>query len=80
MHGSHDRTHRVTYTLWYTVYGLNYCLPLFIIFTVLNLKNALALLLQLTSNANASGIMIQPSIPVQIVQIVVAMFVMDTWQ
>ncbi|KAG6624153.1 very-long-chain aldehyde decarbonylase GL1-9-like [Carya illinoinensis] len=34
----------------------------------------------LTSKANASGIMIQPSIPVQIVQIVVAMFVMDTWQ
>ncbi|KAK7820378.1 very-long-chain aldehyde decarbonylase GL1-9 [Quercus suber] len=34
----------------------------------------------LTSKANASGITIQPSIPVQIVQIVVAMFVMDTWQ
>uniref|UniRef100_A0A7N2KW50 Fatty acid hydroxylase domain-containing protein n=1 Tax=Quercus lobata TaxID=97700 RepID=A0A7N2KW50_QUELO len=34
----------------------------------------------LTSKANASGITIQPSIPVQIVQIVVAMFVMDSWQ
>ncbi|KAF5444507.1 hypothetical protein F2P56_033633 [Juglans regia] len=34
----------------------------------------------LTSKADASGITIQPSIPVQIVQIVVAMFVMDTWQ
>jgi len=34
----------------------------------------------LTSKANASGITTQPSIPVQIVQIAVAMFVMDTWQ
>jgi sphinganine C4-monooxygenase len=42
--------------------------------------NVLALVLQLTSKANASGITIQPSIPVQIVQIVVAMLVMDTWQ
>ncbi|POO00297.1 Fatty acid hydroxylase [Trema orientale] len=33
-----------------------------------------------TSKANASGVTIQPSIPVQIVQIVIAMLVMDTWQ
>ncbi|XP_062097698.1 very-long-chain aldehyde decarbonylase GL1-9-like [Humulus lupulus] len=33
-----------------------------------------------TSKANSSGVTIQPSIAVQIVQIVVAMFVMDTWQ
>ncbi|KAK2659153.1 hypothetical protein Ddye_005686 [Dipteronia dyeriana] len=34
----------------------------------------------LTSTADASGVTTQPSIPVQIVQIIVAMFVMDTWQ
>ncbi|KAL6211348.1 hypothetical protein ACLB2K_016575 [Fragaria x ananassa] len=34
----------------------------------------------LTKKANTSGITIQPSILVQIVQIVVAMLVMDTWQ
>ncbi|KAJ7973984.1 Sphinganine C4-monooxygenase 1-like [Quillaja saponaria] len=34
----------------------------------------------LTSNADASGIMVQPSIPVQALQIIVAMLVMDTWQ
>lgn len=39
-----------------------------------------ALLLQLTSTADESGITIQPSIPIQIVQIIIGMFVMDTWQ
>ncbi|KAM1030355.1 hypothetical protein EV1_033873 [Malus domestica] len=34
----------------------------------------------LTSRANTSGITIQPSVPVQIIQIVIAMLVMDTWQ
>ncbi|ONH90299.1 hypothetical protein PRUPE_8G045600 [Prunus persica] len=34
----------------------------------------------LTSKANSLGITVQPSIPVQIVQIVIAMLVMDTWQ
>lgn len=34
----------------------------------------------LTSNVDASGITSQPSLPVQLVQIVIAMFVMDTWQ
>ncbi|XP_062024450.1 very-long-chain aldehyde decarbonylase GL1-9-like [Rosa rugosa] len=34
----------------------------------------------LTKKANTSGVTIQPSILVQIVQIVVAMLVMDTWQ
>ncbi|KAF2297496.1 hypothetical protein GH714_024397 [Hevea brasiliensis] len=35
---------------------------------------------KLTSTSDASGITIQPSIPIQIVQIIIAMFVMDTWQ
>ncbi|OMP09669.1 Fatty acid hydroxylase [Corchorus olitorius] len=35
---------------------------------------------QLTSTADASGTTTQPSILVQLVQIIVAMFVMDTWQ
>ncbi|KAM1344797.1 hypothetical protein TB2_033714 [Malus domestica] len=34
----------------------------------------------LTSRANTSGITIQPSVPMQIIQIVIAMLVMDTWQ
>jgi len=34
----------------------------------------------LTSTADASGVTTQPSIPAQIVQIIIAMFVMDTWQ
>uniref|UniRef100_A0A5B7A0U3 Putative Sphingoid base hydroxylase 2 n=1 Tax=Davidia involucrata TaxID=16924 RepID=A0A5B7A0U3_DAVIN len=34
----------------------------------------------LTSEASLSGITVQPSLPVQIVQIAVAMLVMDTWQ
>ncbi|KAK8538804.1 hypothetical protein V6N13_009179 [Hibiscus sabdariffa] len=38
------------------------------------------LLFLLTSTADASGTMIQPSIPVQIVQFIIAMLVMDTWQ
>lgn len=33
-----------------------------------------------TSTTNASGITIQPSIPVQIVQVIIAMLVMDSWQ
>ncbi|THG17766.1 hypothetical protein TEA_018618 [Camellia sinensis var. sinensis] len=36
--------------------------------------------LKVTSKVNSSGVTIQPSLPVQIVQIVVAMLVMDTWQ
>jgi len=36
--------------------------------------------LQLTTTTNASGVIVQPSIPKQILQILVAMFVMDTWQ
>ncbi|KAK3004598.1 hypothetical protein RJ639_019093 [Escallonia herrerae] len=35
---------------------------------------------KLTSNVSSSGITVQPSVPVQIVQVVVAMLVMDTWQ
>ncbi|VVA33341.1 PREDICTED: sphinganine [Prunus dulcis] len=35
---------------------------------------------RLTSKANSSGITVQSSISVQIVQIVIAMLVMDTWQ
>ncbi|MQL79035.1 hypothetical protein Taro_011473 [Colocasia esculenta] len=33
-----------------------------------------------TSKANSTGVLEQPSLPVQIVQILVAMLVMDTWQ
>ncbi|KAK9134381.1 hypothetical protein Syun_013711 [Stephania yunnanensis] len=33
-----------------------------------------------TSNANSSGINVQPSLAIQIIQIIIAMFVMDTWQ
>ncbi|CAK9174180.1 unnamed protein product [Ilex paraguariensis] len=38
------------------------------------------LLFMFTSQANLSGVTGQPSIPIQIVQIAVAMLVMDTWQ
>lgn len=38
------------------------------------------LLFRLTSNMNSSGIIVQPSIFIQIVQIIIAMLVMDTWQ
>lgn len=38
------------------------------------------LLFLITSKVTASGNVVQPSIPVQIVQIIVAMLVMDTWQ
>ncbi|KAB5557362.1 SPHINGANINE C4-MONOOXYGENASE 1-LIKE [Salix viminalis] len=34
----------------------------------------------LTSPADETGITIQPSIPIQIMQIIIGMFVMDTWQ
>lgn len=34
----------------------------------------------LTSDTNSTAIMVQPSIPVQIMQITIAMVVMDTWQ
>ncbi|XP_028788840.1 very-long-chain aldehyde decarbonylase GL1-9 [Neltuma alba] len=44
------------------------------------LVQATVALLLLTSNANASGVTVQPSILVQAFQIVIAMFVMDTWQ
>lgn len=37
-------------------------------------------MLQITSNANSSGYVVQPSLPVQVVQFVIAMLVMDTWQ
>ncbi|KAK2980504.1 hypothetical protein RJ640_022506 [Escallonia rubra] len=37
-------------------------------------------LFTLTSNVSSSGITVQPSVPMQIVQVVVAMLVMDTWQ
>ncbi|RXH88006.1 hypothetical protein DVH24_037651 [Malus domestica] len=42
--------------------------------------SSFTILHELTSKANISGVTIQPSIPVQIVQIVIAMLVMDTWQ
>ncbi|KAG4195428.1 hypothetical protein ERO13_A06G111000v2 [Gossypium hirsutum] len=38
------------------------------------------LLFLLTSTADASGTTIQPSVPVQLAQFIVAMLVMDTWQ
>lgn len=37
-------------------------------------------LLQMTSKASATGITVHPSFPVQLVQIIVAMLIMDTWQ
>lgn len=42
--------------------------------------DVLCLVLQITSNANSSGYVVQPSLPVQVVQFVIAMLVMDTWQ
>ncbi|KAG9451216.1 hypothetical protein H6P81_011181 [Aristolochia fimbriata] len=38
------------------------------------------MLFLLTSKANATGSIIQSSIPIQLLQIAIAMFVMDTWQ
>ncbi|KAK6940090.1 Fatty acid hydroxylase [Dillenia turbinata] len=38
------------------------------------------LLFMLTSQTNASGIMVQPPLVVQVLQFIVAMLVMDTWQ
>lgn len=38
------------------------------------------LLFRFTSNMNSSGIVVQPPIFIQIVQIIIAMLVMDTWQ
>ncbi|KAK1309566.1 Sphinganine C(4)-monooxygenase 1 [Acorus calamus] len=37
-------------------------------------------LFTITSKASSSGVIMQPSIPVQLLQILVAMLVMDTWQ
>ncbi|KAI4346567.1 hypothetical protein L6164_007452 [Bauhinia variegata] len=37
-------------------------------------------LVLLTGTASKSGVVVQPSIPKQAVQIIVAMFIMDTWQ
>ncbi|XP_057424721.1 very-long-chain aldehyde decarbonylase GL1-9-like [Lotus japonicus] len=37
-------------------------------------------LLTTTANANASGVIVQPSITKQALQILIAMFVMDSWQ
>ncbi|KAK7357151.1 hypothetical protein VNO80_16434 [Phaseolus coccineus] len=44
------------------------------------LVQAIVALFLLTTTTNASGVIVQPSIPKQILQILVAMFVMDTWQ
>ncbi|KAK4280092.1 hypothetical protein QN277_011763 [Acacia crassicarpa] len=44
------------------------------------LVQATVALLLLTSKANPSGTTVQPSILVQAFQIIIAMFVMDTWQ
>lgn len=38
------------------------------------------MLFLMTSKASATGITVQPSVPVQLVQIIVAMLIMDTWQ
>ncbi|GFS46717.1 sphingoid base hydroxylase 2 [Actinidia rufa] len=37
-------------------------------------------LVEVTSQASSSEVTVQPSLPIQIVQIVIAMLVMDTWQ
>lgn len=37
-------------------------------------------LFMVTAKSSSSGIEVQPSIPMQVVQIILAMFVMDTWQ
>ncbi|XP_054790080.1 very-long-chain aldehyde decarbonylase GL1-9-like [Prosopis cineraria] len=44
------------------------------------LVQATVALFLLTSKANESGVIVQPSIPFQVAQIIIAMFVMDTWQ
>lgn len=44
------------------------------------MPNLFVTILQLTTTANASGVIVQPSIPKQILQILIAMFVMDSWQ
>ncbi|KAI4352793.1 hypothetical protein L6164_007012 [Bauhinia variegata] len=44
------------------------------------LVQAIVALILLTGTANASADVVQPSIPKQVVQIIVAMFIMDTWQ
>ncbi|KAE9618338.1 hypothetical protein Lal_00047803 [Lupinus albus] len=44
------------------------------------LVQAIVALSLLTTTRNASGDVVQPSIPRQALQIVIAMFVMDTWQ
>ncbi|KEH43611.1 sphingoid base hydroxylase-like protein [Medicago truncatula] len=38
------------------------------------------MLFSLTTTSNASGVTVEPSITKQIIQIIIAMFVMDTWQ
>ncbi|KAK6116104.1 hypothetical protein DH2020_008373 [Rehmannia glutinosa] len=38
------------------------------------------LLFLVTSNSSSSGRTVQPSLPVQVVQFIIAMLVMDTWQ
>ncbi|KAL5992185.1 Very-long-chain aldehyde decarbonylase GL1-9 [Asimina triloba] len=35
---------------------------------------------EITSKASSTGVIMQPSVPIQIMQIIVAMLVMDTWQ
>ncbi|XP_058084355.1 very-long-chain aldehyde decarbonylase GL1-9-like [Magnolia sinica] len=37
-------------------------------------------LFSMTSTASSTGVTVQPSFPVQLIQIIVAMLVMDTWQ
>ncbi|KAK1289194.1 Sphinganine C(4)-monooxygenase 2 [Acorus calamus] len=37
-------------------------------------------LFKITSKSSSTGVVIQPSIPIQLLQIIVAMLVMDTWQ
>lgn len=44
------------------------------------LVQAIVALILLTTTSNASGVTVQPSITKQIIQIIIAMFVMDTWQ
>lgn len=44
------------------------------------LVQAIVALSLLTTTRNASGVVVQPSIPRQGLQILIAMFVMDTWQ
>ncbi|KAI3459981.1 hypothetical protein Pfo_016644 [Paulownia fortunei] len=38
------------------------------------------LLFLVTSNASSSGLTVQPSLPIQVLQFIIAMLVMDTWQ